>query len=203
MEPSRSLPLCSAPPRRASALAAHDDEAFVVTYRCDGNRWLAVGYPLYRDTPSADPAYLGRADCDARPGSLVRVRDNAPPTSGMVVQGRGGTFAASTPQRRSPAVSKPDSSCRADLQRAPQTRPGAGRHRRHVSKYKIQTALAYDTARNCRSTRWAAASRPFRTRPAPSSWVQSSRERSCQTGRRCPARRSSSIRFRPRGTSAR
>jgi membrane-bound inhibitor of C-type lysozyme len=29
--------------------AARGDAAFVVTYRCDGNRYLAVGYPAYRD----------------------------------------------------------------------------------------------------------------------------------------------------------
>ena len=34
-----------------SAASAADRGAapFVVTYRCDGGRWLAVGYPAYRD----------------------------------------------------------------------------------------------------------------------------------------------------------
>jgi membrane-bound inhibitor of C-type lysozyme len=35
------------------AAAERGDNAFVVTYRCDGGRYLAVGYPAYRDAPRA------------------------------------------------------------------------------------------------------------------------------------------------------
>jgi membrane-bound inhibitor of C-type lysozyme len=43
----------------APALAAErGDSAFVVTYLCDGGRYLAVGYPAYRDAPRA-PIRLG------------------------------------------------------------------------------------------------------------------------------------------------
>ena len=38
----------------ALALAAERGDApFVVTYRCDGGRWLVVGYPAYRDARTA------------------------------------------------------------------------------------------------------------------------------------------------------
>jgi membrane-bound inhibitor of C-type lysozyme len=38
----------------ANASAADRAAApFVVTYRCDGGRWLAVGYPAYRDARTA------------------------------------------------------------------------------------------------------------------------------------------------------
>jgi len=38
----------------APALAAErGDSAFVVTYRCDDGRYLAVGYPAYRDAQRA------------------------------------------------------------------------------------------------------------------------------------------------------
>ena len=32
-----------------SHAAERGDASFVVTYRCDGDRYLAVGYPAYRD----------------------------------------------------------------------------------------------------------------------------------------------------------
>jgi len=35
------------------AAAERGDTAFVVTYLCDGGRYLAVGYPSYRDAPRA------------------------------------------------------------------------------------------------------------------------------------------------------
>ena len=35
------------------AAAARGDAPFVVTYRCDGGRHLAVGYPAYRDAARA------------------------------------------------------------------------------------------------------------------------------------------------------
>ncbi len=35
------------------AAAARGDAPFVVTYRCDGNRWLAVGYPAFKDARNA------------------------------------------------------------------------------------------------------------------------------------------------------
>ena len=38
----------------AAALAAERGDApFVVTYRCDGDRWLVVGYPAFRDARRA------------------------------------------------------------------------------------------------------------------------------------------------------
>ncbi len=38
----------------AAAYAAdRGDAPFVVTYRCDGDRWLAVGYPAFRDARTA------------------------------------------------------------------------------------------------------------------------------------------------------
>jgi membrane-bound inhibitor of C-type lysozyme len=36
-----------------AAAAERGDTAFVVTYLCDGGRYLAVGYPAYRDAPRA------------------------------------------------------------------------------------------------------------------------------------------------------
>jgi membrane-bound inhibitor of C-type lysozyme len=33
----------------AAPAAERGDAPFVVTYRCDGDRWLAVAYPAYRD----------------------------------------------------------------------------------------------------------------------------------------------------------
>jgi len=36
-----------------SAAAARGDAPFVVTYRCDGDRWLAVGYPAFKDARTA------------------------------------------------------------------------------------------------------------------------------------------------------
>ena len=33
--------------------AARGDAPFVVTYRCDGDRWLAVGYPAFKDARTA------------------------------------------------------------------------------------------------------------------------------------------------------
>ena len=35
------------------AAAERGEHAFVVTYLCDGGRYLAVGYPAYRDAPRA------------------------------------------------------------------------------------------------------------------------------------------------------
>jgi membrane-bound inhibitor of C-type lysozyme len=85
-----------------SALAARGDEAFVVTYRCDGNRWLAVGYPAYRDTPRA-PIRLtweGRTVMlgPARSGSGARYL-NAPANLEWWSKGNGGTLRRLDPQR--------------------------------------------------------------------------------------------------------
>ena len=44
-------------PAASPALAARGDEPFVVTYRCDGGRWLVVGYPAFKDARRA-PARL-------------------------------------------------------------------------------------------------------------------------------------------------
>jgi membrane-bound inhibitor of C-type lysozyme len=38
--------------------AERGDSAFVVTYRCEGGRYLAVGYPAYRDVRRA-PVRIG------------------------------------------------------------------------------------------------------------------------------------------------
>ncbi len=35
------------------ASAARGEAPFVVTYRCDGDRWLAVGYPAFKDARKA------------------------------------------------------------------------------------------------------------------------------------------------------
>jgi membrane-bound inhibitor of C-type lysozyme len=35
------------------AAAKRGDGPFVVTYRCDGDRWLAVGYPAFKDARNA------------------------------------------------------------------------------------------------------------------------------------------------------
>ena len=37
----------------AACAGERGDTPFVVTYRCDGDRWLAVGYPAYRDARTA------------------------------------------------------------------------------------------------------------------------------------------------------
>ena len=37
----------------AAPAAARGAAPFVVTYRCDGNRWLAVGYPAFKDARGA------------------------------------------------------------------------------------------------------------------------------------------------------
>ena len=37
----------------AASAADRGDTPFVVTYRCDGDRWLAVGYPAFRDARTA------------------------------------------------------------------------------------------------------------------------------------------------------
>jgi membrane-bound inhibitor of C-type lysozyme len=37
----------------APLAAARGDASFVVTYRCDGDRWLAVGYPAFKDARTA------------------------------------------------------------------------------------------------------------------------------------------------------
>jgi membrane-bound inhibitor of C-type lysozyme len=36
-----------------ASAATRGDTPFVVTYHCDGNRWLAVGYPAFRDARTA------------------------------------------------------------------------------------------------------------------------------------------------------
>jgi membrane-bound inhibitor of C-type lysozyme len=48
------LAVALALPWPAAAVAAdRGDAPFVVTYRCDGDRWLAVGYPAFRDARTA------------------------------------------------------------------------------------------------------------------------------------------------------
>jgi membrane-bound inhibitor of C-type lysozyme len=37
----------------SSVAAERGDASFVVTYRCDGGRYLVVGYPAYRDAARA------------------------------------------------------------------------------------------------------------------------------------------------------
>ena len=37
----------------AALAAERGDAPFVVTYRCDGDRWLVVGYPAFRDARRA------------------------------------------------------------------------------------------------------------------------------------------------------
>ena len=37
----------------AVSAAERGDAPFVVVYRCDGDRWLAVGYPAFRDARTA------------------------------------------------------------------------------------------------------------------------------------------------------
>jgi membrane-bound inhibitor of C-type lysozyme len=44
-----ALGLLAAPP----AAAARGDAPFVVTYRCEGDRWLVVGYPAFKDARTA------------------------------------------------------------------------------------------------------------------------------------------------------
>ena len=42
----------------ADAVAERGDAPFVVTYHCDGDRYLVVGYPAYRDAQRA-PIRIG------------------------------------------------------------------------------------------------------------------------------------------------
>jgi len=84
------------------AIAARGDGAFVVTYRCDGNRWLAVGYPAYRDATRA-PIRLtwnGRTVMlgPARSGSGARYI-NAAANLEWWAKGNGGTLRRLDPQR--------------------------------------------------------------------------------------------------------
>ena len=86
----------------ASAAAERGDAPFVVTYRCDGNRWLAVGYPAYRDA-ARTPVRLtweGRTVLlgPARAGSGARYI-NAAANLEWWSKGNGGTLRRLDPQR--------------------------------------------------------------------------------------------------------
>ncbi len=84
------------------ALAARSDQAFVVTYRCDGDRWLAVGYPAYRDATRAPIrlTWKGRTVMlgPARSGSGARYL-NAAANLEWWSKGNGGTLRRLDPQR--------------------------------------------------------------------------------------------------------
>jgi len=64
-----------------AAHAARGDAPFVVTYRCEGGRWLAVGYPAFRDARTAPVrlAWKGRTIelAPARAGSGARYTNSA------------------------------------------------------------------------------------------------------------------------------
>ena len=84
------------------ALAARGDEPFVVSYRCDGDRWLAIGYPAYRDGTRAPIrlTWQGRTVMlgPARSGSGARYI-NAAANLEWWSKGNGGTLRRLEPQR--------------------------------------------------------------------------------------------------------
>ena len=82
--------------------AARGDAPFVVTYRCDGDRWLAVGYPAFRDarTAAIRLSWKGRTIelAPARAGSGARYI-NARANLEWWSKGKGGTLSSLTPNR--------------------------------------------------------------------------------------------------------
>jgi membrane-bound inhibitor of C-type lysozyme len=84
------------------AVAARGGEPFVVTYRCDGGRWLAVGYPAYRDAARKPIriTWQGRTVLlgPARAGSGARYL-NAGANLEWWSKGNGGTLRRLEPQR--------------------------------------------------------------------------------------------------------
>ena len=77
--------------------AAEGDAPFVVTYRCDGGRYLVVGYPAYRDAARAPirVSWQGRTHMLAptRVGSGARYV-NALANLQWRSKGNGGTLSA-------------------------------------------------------------------------------------------------------------
>ena len=86
----------------APAWGARGDAPFVVTYRCDGNRWLAVGYPAFKDARKAPIRHNwnGRTVLlgPARAGSGARYI-NAAANLEWWSKGNGGTLRRLEPQR--------------------------------------------------------------------------------------------------------
>ena len=82
--------------------AARGEAPFVVTYRCDGGRWLAVGYPAYKDARRAPIrlSWQGRTVelAPARAGSGARYI-NAAANLEWWSKGNGGTLRRLDPQR--------------------------------------------------------------------------------------------------------
>ena len=82
--------------------AARGETPFVVTYRCDGGRWLAVGYPAYKDARRAPIrlSWQGRTVelSPARSGSGARYI-NAAANLEWWSKGNGGTLRRLDPQR--------------------------------------------------------------------------------------------------------
>jgi membrane-bound inhibitor of C-type lysozyme len=75
--------------------AGRGDAPFVVIYRCDGGRWLAVGYPAFKDARTA-PVRITRQGrtvllSPARAGSGARYVD-APASLEWWSKGTGGTL---------------------------------------------------------------------------------------------------------------
>jgi membrane-bound inhibitor of C-type lysozyme len=83
-------------------MAARGDAPFVVTYRCDGDRWLAVGYPAYGDARRAPVrvSWQGRTVLLAptRVGSGARYI-NALANLEWWSKGAGGTLSSIYPSR--------------------------------------------------------------------------------------------------------
>jgi membrane-bound inhibitor of C-type lysozyme len=85
-----------------SVAAARGDTSFVVAYRCDGGRWLAVGYPAFRDarTGAIRLSWKGRTVelAPARAGSGARYV-NARANLEWWSKGKGGTLSSLNPNR--------------------------------------------------------------------------------------------------------
>ena len=85
-----------------SRAAARGDSPFVVTYRCAGDRWLAVGYPAFRDARHANIrlTFRGRTIelAPARAGSGARYI-NARANLEWWSKGNGGTLSNLNPNR--------------------------------------------------------------------------------------------------------
>ena len=84
------------------AAAARGDAPFVVTYRCDGGRWLAVGYPAFKEARKAPVrlTWQGRTVqlAPARAGSGARYI-NARANLEWWSKGNGGTLSRLEPSR--------------------------------------------------------------------------------------------------------
>lgn len=82
--------------------AARGDTPFVVAYRCDGGRWLAVGYPAFRDarTAAIRLSWKGRTVelAPARAASGARYV-NARANLEWWSKGKGGTLSNLKPNR--------------------------------------------------------------------------------------------------------